>query len=238
MPAFTLELWRVLEFYPEPDPPTYANIGLDSYPIFDPGYRAALNNKIVQHYWNREIGQETVDMFKFAMRRRMNEEMPYFNKLYESERLTFDPFKTIDMQTVVSGGVNESANATVNNTGSSTGSSSGISGSRAVQSNPPQMLLSGDKDYATAAADTTGQSSTTNTGSETSESTTSTETTSETSNNSSVSGYQAMPSSLLADYRSVLLNIDMMVIERLADCFMLVWNSGDEYTRLKGQYYR
>lgn len=230
MPAFTLELWRVLDLYPESDPPTYANIGLDSYPIFDNDYRASLNHKIVQHYWNREIGQETVEMFKFAMRRRMNEEMPYFNKLYQSEQLTFDPFKTVDMSTVVNGGVNESVNAS----GNSSGSSSGTSGSRAVQSSTPQTLLAGNKDYATAAADTTGQSATTNTGSESS----TTSTTSETSNTSHVSGYQAMPASLLADYRTVLLNIDMMVIERLADCFMLIWNTGDEYRRLKGQYYR
>jgi hypothetical protein len=32
------------------------NIGLGYYPIFDETYRDDLTGKIVDHYWNREIG--------------------------------------------------------------------------------------------------------------------------------------------------------------------------------------
>lgn len=61
------------------------------YPIFDENYRATLETKILKHYYFREIGMETVGLFKHFLRTRMNEIMPYYNKLYESETLEFNP---------------------------------------------------------------------------------------------------------------------------------------------------
>lgn len=69
-------------------------LALDSYPIWDEEYRPYLNQKIIDHYYFREIGQETPDRFNFFLRRKMNEIMPYYNKLYESELIEFDPLAT------------------------------------------------------------------------------------------------------------------------------------------------
>jgi hypothetical protein len=234
MPTFTLELWRVLEFYPE-NPVTFANIGLHDYPIFDKAndgssvYRPLLNQKIVDHYHNREIGQETVNMFRFAMRRKMNEIMPYYNQLYRTTLIEFDPMRTTDLRTVVTGETVQVAEAT----GHTENESTGGAGSRAVQSQTPQMLLAGNKDYATSAADTTSTSENAASADETSNSTT------EETNNATteMTGYQAMPADLINSYRATLLNIDLMVIAELQELFMLVWNNGDEYTRRKGMYY-
>lgn len=66
-------------------------LALDKYPIWDEEYRPVLNNKIIEHFYFREIGQETPDRFNFFLRRKMNEIMPYYNKLYESEMIEFDP---------------------------------------------------------------------------------------------------------------------------------------------------
>lgn len=44
-------------------PTTYETIGLNDYPIFDEAYRNTLNNKIIRHYYTREIGAETVGRF-------------------------------------------------------------------------------------------------------------------------------------------------------------------------------
>jgi hypothetical protein len=41
-------------------PLIYSDIGLDDYPIFQEAYRETLNNKIIRHYYTREIGAETV----------------------------------------------------------------------------------------------------------------------------------------------------------------------------------
>lgn len=77
MAKYTVELYALLENEYE--------IGLDQYPIFDERYRKDLNKKICDHYYYREIGQETPDRFRQMMRRTMNEIMPYYNQLYKSE---------------------------------------------------------------------------------------------------------------------------------------------------------
>lgn len=228
MATFTIELWRLLEMYPE-KPRTYENVGLHDYPIFDPAYRVSLNEKIIRHYYNQEIGQETYPMWKFAMRRTMHEVMPFYNKLYESAQIEFDPLATIDIRTVATGENRQTAEATA--TSESTNTSD--AGSRAVQSQTPQVLLSGQKDYATSAADSNSHSEGTAQGQD------STNTTSEENSNtvSETKGYQGNPSELIASYRATLLNIDLMVIGELRDMFMLVWNSGDTYTTTKGYLY-
>ena len=55
------------------------------FPIFDNDYRSVLCIKILKHYYTREIGFETVGLWKLKLNMMMNEIMPYYNKLYESE---------------------------------------------------------------------------------------------------------------------------------------------------------
>lgn len=71
--------------------PAYHMLGLDDYPIFDETYRSTLNDKIIRHYYFKEIGFETIGQFAWFMRATMNERMPYFNQLYESQNLVTDP---------------------------------------------------------------------------------------------------------------------------------------------------
>lgn len=72
------------------------DLGLKDYPIFDENYRATLNGKIIDHYYFREIGQETAGLFRFYLNRTMNEIMPYYNQLYKSELLEFNPLYNVD----------------------------------------------------------------------------------------------------------------------------------------------
>lgn len=69
------------------------------YPIFDENYRSVLETKILKHFYTREIGDETVGLWKLRLDTKLNEIMPYYNKLYESELISFDPLRTTDMQT-------------------------------------------------------------------------------------------------------------------------------------------
>lgn len=55
-----------------------------SYPIFDANYKPTLETKILKHYYTREIGLETVGLWKHFLDMRMNEIMPYYNKLYQN----------------------------------------------------------------------------------------------------------------------------------------------------------
>lgn len=70
------------------------HFALDDYPIFDECHRQELNDKIIEHYYFREIGAETPDRFNFYLRRKMREIMPYYNQLYISEMIKFDPLAT------------------------------------------------------------------------------------------------------------------------------------------------
>lgn len=72
------------------------NIFNFDFPIFDENYRLVLEKKILKHYYTREIGEETVGLWKLRLDSRLNEIMPFYNKLYESELLTFNPFYNVD----------------------------------------------------------------------------------------------------------------------------------------------
>lgn len=66
------------------------------YPIFDEEYKGNLERKILRHYYTREIGLETVGLWKHFLNMKMNEIMPYYNQLYKSALLEFDPFNDAD----------------------------------------------------------------------------------------------------------------------------------------------
>lgn len=199
------------------------NIGLNDYPIFDEEYRDILNGKIIDHYWNREIGLETIDMFQLAVRRSMNEMMPVVNKLYESLAIEFDPLSTID----ISNDSTVESDITNVSEGSNVANSENTSGSRAVVSDTPQQRLSGDKDYASGATDNVATAEVDSTASE--ESTFNSE--GETVTTARTTGYQGIASELITRYRQSLINPDLMVIDQLADCFMSVWGNGDSFTK-------
>ncbi len=78
-------------------PETIRKVMNFDYPIFDEAYRNVLNKKILMHYYTREISEETVGLWKLRMRTKLNEIMPYYNKLYESETLEFNPLYDFDL---------------------------------------------------------------------------------------------------------------------------------------------
>lgn len=69
-------------------------LALNNYPIFDEGHRAILNNKIIRHYYFREICCDSPERFNFYLETKMDEIMPYYNQLYKSELLEYNPLAT------------------------------------------------------------------------------------------------------------------------------------------------
>lgn len=67
------------------------------YPLFDEEYRRPLEIKILKHYYTREIGLETVGLFKLKLDTKLNEIMPYYNQLYKSALLEFNPLYDVDI---------------------------------------------------------------------------------------------------------------------------------------------
>lgn len=75
------------------------NIFNFDFPIFDENYRNVLCTKILKHYYTREIAFETTGLFRLKLDTKLNEIMPYYNKLYKTELLEFNPLYDVDITT-------------------------------------------------------------------------------------------------------------------------------------------
>lgn len=84
------------------------DLGLKDYEIFSEEYRAKLNKKIIDHYYFHEIGFETVGRFKHYLNTTMNEIMPYYNKLLQSELLEINPLLSFERNISSTKGVESS----------------------------------------------------------------------------------------------------------------------------------
>lgn len=96
-----------------------------TYPLFDPLYKSVLETKILKHFYTREISEETVGLWKLRLNARMNEIMPLYNKMYESELLAFNPFYDVDYTRDGNKKGNQSTEETSANTVTGTGVISG-----------------------------------------------------------------------------------------------------------------
>lgn len=70
-------------------------------------HRSLLFKKILLHYYTREIGYETVGLWKLKLNQKMMEIMPYYNQLYESELIKFDPLQNVDVTKTHEGAYND-----------------------------------------------------------------------------------------------------------------------------------
>ena len=218
------------------------DFGLKEYPIWKEEYRgeqdgnrwvSGLNRKILDHFYYYEIGQESPDMFKFMLNRKLNEVMPYFNKLYATEALAFDPFETLDVTNTTDGEVLSETGSTESSEQDGTGTST--SKTRAVNSAFPQTMLNDSGSYATGANDSwaDGESSNMNWGSTFSEGTGKVNE----ERTLNMKGSQGSKSALLMQYRETLLNLDMSVIQELYPVFMGLFDIADQSMERKGRYY-
>lgn len=66
-------------------------------PFFDEEYRSVLCQKILKHYYLREICCETVGIWTLWMNTRLEEIMPYYNQLYNSAKIDFNPMHDVDL---------------------------------------------------------------------------------------------------------------------------------------------
>ena len=62
-------------------------------------YKKNLEIKILKHYYNREIAAETYGLWHLWLDTKINEIMPYYNKLYLSELIEFNPMKDTNYTT-------------------------------------------------------------------------------------------------------------------------------------------
>lgn len=211
------------------------------FPIFDENYRQVLCRKILKHYYTREIAHETVGRWKLALNAKLNEIMPYYNQLYKSELLEFNPFYDVDLtrSREGSGTSNKTSNNTETNSGTSKNVSSGSGTSNTDTlnrfSDTPQNSMDtqgiADSVPLTTVTKVNEDNTTTNESTDTlTRNDNKTGSGTENINNTdkyieTVKGKQGTEnySSLLKKFRETFLNIDMMIIEECSDCFFTLW---------------
>lgn len=70
-----------------------------SYPIYESGHKPELETKILKHYYTREIGAETVGLWKLWLNDTLNLIMPKYNKLYKAEAdILAKELKNVDVE--------------------------------------------------------------------------------------------------------------------------------------------
>lgn len=211
--------------------------------FFDEEYRSVLCQKILKHYYLREIGSETVGIWKLWMNTRLEEIMPFYNQLYKSALIEFNPLYDVDLKRTHNRKIDSSKQDTgtsqsvssgeINASGTSSGSSNNTK--KDLYSDTPQGAITGleNENYLTNARKVTDTGSTSNENSSTgTNKTTVNDDTSNTGTANSLEDYvenvigkqgSESYSSMLLKFRETFLNIDMQVIEEFSDLFMGLW---------------
>lgn len=207
----------------------------DNFEIFDERYRSVLCKKILKHYYLREISEETAGLWILKLNTKMEEIMPYYNKLYRSELLEFDPFIDVDMKrhhTLDREGSETSKTDTENSRTDNINDTVTNKGEKwNMYSNTPQGGLTGveENTYLTEATKDTDNTKNTRTGNNKSDFESSVDYSGNTENNDvfdeTIKGKTGGKSysKLLSEYRDILINIDMMIIDELKDLFFKLW---------------
>lgn len=214
---------------------SWGKIFTSKVPFFDENYRSVLCQKILKHYYLREICCETVGIWTLWMNTRLEEIMPYYNQLYESAKIEFNPMHDVNLTREhkrtenTDATNNRETNVTSNGTTNRTSNTN--ENKKDLYSDTPQGALTGveNETYLTNArkiSDSVNGSDTgevNNTEKNTEGVTSNVDTTEDYLE--TLIGKQGTESfsSLLNKFRETFLNIDMMVIEKFSDLFFRLW---------------
>lgn len=185
---------------------TWDKVFTFKFPIFDEAYRKELCIKILRHFWTREIAHETYGAWKLRMETKLCDIMPYYNQLYKSEVMDFNPLYDVDFTRTTNR----------DNTDNVNGTNTGTSESSDLFSDTPQNGLQDVRtgEYLTNASVNNNTFNNTN----------------NTNSNSKENFWEKVQgrthrsgSQSLMEFRKTFLNIDMLIIEELEPLFMQLW---------------
>lgn len=214
---------------------SWSKIFTSKVSFFDENYRSVLCQKILKHYYLREICCETVGIWTLWMNTRLEEIMPYYNQLYESAKIEFNPMHDVNLTREHKRTENTDATnnreTNVTSNGTTNRTSNTDENKKDLYSDTPQGALTGveNETYLTNARKITDSVN----GSDAVEANNTEKNTESASSNvdttedylETLIGKQGTESfsSLLNKFRETFLNIDMMVIEEFSDLFFRLW---------------
>lgn len=197
------------------------------YPIFDEKYRSVLEIMILRHFYTREIGFETVGLWKLKLADKMITIMPYYNKWYESDLLEFNPLWDTDFTR--KGNINDTNKSKNDSTSTDKGKQTNSNASKLKSkfSDTPQGSISSleNDTYLTSATIDETNGSYTNTNENNSTNTIKHEATNLNEYFEIVQGNRGVfdNGTMLRHYRETLTNINKHLLMELEDLFMLLW---------------
>lgn len=177
------------------------DLGLSDYPIWDETKREWLNQRIIDHFRYRQIGQETPDAFIFYLNRTMREIMPTVNPIFV-ELSSVVGADGLYSYVQVSSGTNTTENVSKNTGGETV---------KTLVSDTPQTQLSEYEDYATnlTEAESTRDTQTADTANGMTENTT--------------KGKQGTSATVVAEWLNGINNALNVVFTLLEPCFYQMW---------------
>lgn len=230
MSSYTIELGTVCRLLHAGPSDNWAAawdaIGLSGYPIYDEAHRAELNGRIIRHYYLREIGVETVEMFGYCVDEAMRLVMPAYNKMYQSALLDVSHLLGVSVDALTRDLTTRTLSVKDSGTGTMTGhtSTTGDALERSLDTPQSQVTLL-DDGYLTDASKSHSE-----TGGDSAQSTESASTRDEgetTSYGHERTERRTDPRyfNRLVDLGRQILDIDRMVIEdnELRQCFMAIF---------------
>lgn len=111
------------------------------FPIFDENYRLVFEKKILRHFYTREIGLETVGLWKLKLEDKLNEIMPYLNKFYAMYVKEVNPEYNYDLTRHHNGSSDRTEKLRSDNYNHATSESDGTSNAQQLYSDTPQNRL-------------------------------------------------------------------------------------------------
>lgn len=192
-------------------------------PLFNEEYRTTLFSKILRHFYMREIGYETYGIWKLQINNKLYEIMPYYNQLYTSAELEFDPLGNYNLsRTLTRTGTDDTTtNGTNNETLDNTLTQSTKQGfSRTPQGTLANVETNAYLSEVTIDTFTANSDSSRDTATNETKDRDYNETVTETvkGKNSGISNAE-----ILQQYRQTFLNIDLQIINELEPLFMSIW---------------
>jgi hypothetical protein len=236
MAQTTVELRRLLTM------PGFELFDFD-YQFDDANFKAQLEERVIDYFYDMEIAFETPDMFKRKFKARWLRAIDYYNNLYNTTLLQYNPLinskmsEALDQLATASSTQDNNTTTTgsgsTSSEGTATNDSTTTTDSNSTGSDYPQQPIAGGN-YAATAADsnstqtTTGSNDNNSTTTSNDESTAVGKTTVDSTNNTNYAktiegltgtSYQA----LIAAERENILRIPNMIIDELKPCFMMVY---------------
>lgn len=197
----------------------------------DESVKNNFEKKFIDHYYFDEIGFETIGKFKHRLRTKLNEIMPYYSQLYQTELASKDinfllnkDLKEVTTRDLTSEDNRENTSISSNNTNATTSVSENSDFKESTLNNGNATLNSNDL---TTVNNTKGTGNTNS--SSTDSGNTKTNGTSKGSEKEVVSftsqGNIGITSSaeLLEKWRKVIINIDQQIINECRDLFMCLY---------------